>query len=1088
MKRLGTIRNAALLMLLPFRLAAATGSPELTAGDDGLTLRWGQTLLMERFWPAVERAVLETRTVNPENNLYSYTFEDVSLAEERRALHAGRGEVHLQYPWGGVRLRYLQQGHILKIRAAIDNRSDRYLADFRIRLLDLHLPDAAEAIEQHGKVRSTLDRPVAIGVPGGGGQLMALCETFYPPLHFGFGAADGERTPMLVSGGVQAEPKDALHIPRMGIPQVPPGQTLELEFSLRFADAQAHRHELLEGFHEDYRAYHAPLLDWPDRRPIGATFVMHEVSKGPEFGIDGINPRRLNSPGMDGIDAFAPYGQVMVRKSMRELAHRTVAVMKRMGGQGIILWNTEGAYEPAGHYPGSPDMQTILAPEMSDALDDYFRIIRAAGLRTGTGLRPPQIRWNPDRQQWNMSAGNVNPEVDPLKRNFKSLIPEHVPWWEVYPIAERLSARIGYAKQRWGATLFYVDTSQINIQLGVDRAWRGHVMSAHIYRKIRQDHPDVLITPEIHRGRLAYAGHVMPFSQTGYARYSPVHDQDYLRDIFPHVFGFHMLHDSGGNHFLHRSHRINEAVWGEIFAADGFGFGMNQEAIVDFNDQARDAMRRVSALARRYGTLRSDLEVLPFPYALESGKRVPTAGLVADPPGSRQLRMVTATSPDRREAMLLLAWYGWPFADGTALQPTLPGVELAGAHRRVWDIESGMLLSRNGRVEVPSSPAEMLRALIVRTAESPAPELPEGLMLALSFDHGLAPDHGEDLLREHGEAVLAPGAQGRSLLVRGGGGTASYGVIPDWTGGTLEFDLKVDQAGPEPLHLVRFRHYMDTSLALVTHQGRAALRLQSHEREAHQAHWQFTTLSPVPGPAQLRETIIPLPAGEDWRHVVLAWDAGLFRLYLDGAPAGILAPRPAMERWRDGSLLEPGLIFGDNAAGGGQARIDAAALYNWSFGAGHAAGRGVGAGRDPLPLPPDLPPAVWMWGKQPGAVDRVAVNWRRVPNGVRARDVQAVLYEKTAGGLVRMRRGNASAWLGTAVVWVHQDEEAVLAGSDALSLAPRGGADLLADFGDILAATKDYVLEVRTTAVGPAPEPYRIPLTFDLDAAPVQYW
>ena len=1072
--------------------AGAVSVPVLRTDADGIGLEANGTVLARGFTPVLEHVVLEARTVNPENNRYDYAFEEPDLAAGRTAGHPDRAEFHMRHEWGGVRMRYVLDGHKLTIRVAIDNRTqDRAIANFRLRLLDLALPDAADGIARHGKTGSTLDRPVAIGLPAGEGQLFALCETFYPPLNFGFEEAEAETVyPLIVRGGVQAEPRDSHVAPHMGLPHIPPGETLQLEFSLLFAARDAHRHEVLDAFHMAYRRFQEPMLDWPDRRPIGATFVMSENAQDASFGIDTINPRRLASPVMDGIDAFSPGGQVMIRNWMRNYAHRTVSAVRAMNGQGMILWNTEGAYEVAGHYPGSPDMQTIMAPELSDALDDYFRIIREAGLRTGVCIRPPQLRWNPDRQVWNMAAGNENPDVDPLKRNHKRFVPDHVPWWEVYPIAERMSAKIAYAKQRWGATLFYVDTSIVYRPFDADRRMRAHTMSTHIYRRIREDHPDVLIIPEIYRGRLAYAGHVATYGQTGFGRIQPVHGQDYLRDIFPHYFGFHFIHDTGGDPWLHRPHRINEAVWGEIFAADGWGHGPQQQAILEFTNQAGDAMQRVTALARRFGSVRTEGESLPFPYALETGQRVPTASIVADPPGSRQLRIRSAVGADRREAMLLVAWYGHPFADGTVLRAELPGVDLAGTHRRVWDTETGTLLSRGDRVSVPSSPAEMLRALYVRAADTPAPEMPEGVMLAARFDNGLAPDVGEDWLADHGTATLAGSGRERALHLRGGGGTAAYGVVPSWSAGTLEFDLLPVAAGDEPLSLVTFRHHMDTTLALVRGAGGdAALRLRSYERDGEQGHWSFDTISPDPAvPPKRRETVIPLPSGSGWRHIVLAWDAGLFRLYIDGERAGILAPRPAMERWRDGTLFQPGLIFGGGEAGGGEARINAFALYDWSFGDAEATGREVGAGRVPLAMPVELPPRVWMWGDAPNKVAHVTVNWRHVPNGVRARTSQASLLIREGEAMRRLRRGQATAWLGTANIVVKEDEEAGMVNPGAGALDPRGSDVMFEGLEDILTATREYVLEVSTGAVGTDPAPHRIPIAFDFDAPSVRYW
>ncbi len=1091
------------IVLLPVALAGAMAAPDVLLTDAGLKLTWGDAVLADGTLPAVERAMLETRTVDPENDRYVYTFEPAP--DEPGTISVLPEEVTIQrrYAWGELRVQYTVRNDRLLMRAAIENRSDKAIANFDLRLLDLDLPDAAEAIEKHGGITSTLDRPVAIRVPAGAGHLYALCQTFHPPMHFGFAAATASagRYPLRARGGVLAESRDRLTFPHMGLPRIEAGETLELEFALRFAAANEHRHDVLHDFYAAFREHHEPMLDWHDRRPIGMTFIMKEESEGhgPTIGMDTLNPRRLGGRDMNAVDAFSPAGQSMISRWMRQLAYSTVTTMRDMGGQGIIMWNPEGA--PLGGYPGSPEMQTIWAPELSEPLDEYFRIIREAGFRTGVCIRPWNWFWNPsfaNRPGWH-PASNIYPHSDPLQWNLRSLIPHHVGWWEVFPTARQMSAKIAYAKKRWGATLFYVDTSQIYVPFGAEgetRNWRAHVMRADVYRHIREDHPDVLIIPEIYRGRLAYLGHVAPYGQVHVHRIAPMHGPDYTRDIFPHYFGFHVVHDSGGpDPYKERLFRLHERVWGEVLSADGWGAGtLKGQLIAEIGEQAGAAMRRATTLARRFGTLRSDKETLPFPYALESGRRLRGADLVTNPPGSPQLRATTASSADRREAMLLLAWYGWPpYAYGANLKPSLPGVELAGEHRLVWDLETGALLNAGDHIAVPPAPYEMFRALYVRSADKPAAERPTGLIMAMAFDNGLAPELGEDWLQDHGGAQTAAGAHGRALVLRADGGTAAYGVTPSWLSGTLEFDLHVDAATTEPLRLVRFQNHMDTTLSLIAHNGRAMLRLQSLERDGHRPvspgrEASEYTLSPIAHqPPRTRETMVPLPEGDAWRHVILAWDSGLFRVYLDGERVAMLADRQAMPRWRDGSLFEPGLIFGDAAPGGGQARIDSVALYDWTFADAQASGRGIGAGRSPLARADDLPPSVWLWGDTPRAARNVSVNWRHVPGGLQARNMTAILYRKTDTGLQRVAKGEVPAWDGTGTIVLDDAPEAVMTTTDAMALREQRGA-LSTDMAEFLDTIEQYVLEVQVDARPHSPPPHRIPLLFDFGETRVRHW
>jgi len=1077
---------ALLALVLAAGPALAAPRPVLDLNDSGVEVRWGEKTLVGRMLPAMEHVVFEERTVNPENDTYEYAFPKGVTEVLRTEVDAGAGRVTRHYPWGQMRVRFVLEGGKLTLRVAIENeQKEKPIANFRMRLLEASMPAAGEAIEKHGQVQTTWDKPVAIGLPVAPGRLYTAYETFYPPIHFGYGKAaeDGATYPLLASGGVQAEPKESpLVVPPLGIPQIPPGRTLELKFTLRFTDAAMHRHEALADFYEAYRSYHEPMLDWPDRRPIGATFLMSEWGKiGNQFGIDGINPRRYFSPSTDGIDMLSPHGNVILRKKMRQLAQSTVVANKQLNSQGIILWNVEGGFHSTA-FIGDPRMVPITNPELDGALDDYFQIIRDAGLKTGLTLRPTQLRWNEGNGTWGHGPGNVNPNADPFKTDYERLIPEHVQWWRVYPVARRMSEKIAYAKDRWGCTIFYLDTSMIWRPRGRKMNMAAQMMSAHVYREIRRRHPDVLLIPEVMKQQIAYVGHMAPYGQTGFGRVRPTFKQDYLRDIFPHYFGALYIHDTGGDPYLNQVDHVNQLVWGEAFITDAWSPGSpNQDAIIEFWNHAGATLRRTAALARRFTDLREDIDLLPLSYPFEKGRRIDTGALVADPPASDQLRAATASSADRREAMLMLAWYGWPYSPGTTLKASLPGVDLAGEHRRVWDVASGRLLSSGDRVHVPAAPVEMFRSLYVRSAETPAPERPEGLMLNLTFDRGLVPDSGEDLLTDHGDATLGSGAHGRALEVRSGAGTASYGVVPNWLAGTLEFDLHVRDAAGEPLTLLRFQHHMETNLALVEHEGKPALRLRSYERAGEKAYWKFETLSPIYGQSpELREKIVPLPEGGPWHHVTLVWESGLFRLYVDGERLGLLADAPAMARPRDASLFEPGLVLGAGEAGGGKAQLDSVALYDWSFGEAHATGRGVGAGREPLAKPDDLLPSVWLWGHKPEAVKYATVNFRGLSGGERIQRTKLTLFEKTEDGLRRLIEGKMPAWRGTASLLLEYEPEAAMEIS-----VEEPEEEEMGVLSDLVTSTKEYVLRVQSNHQRHRRD---IPLRFGMDDKPLRHW
>ena len=62
----------------------------------------------------------------------------------------------------------------------------------------------------------------------------------------------------------------------------------------------------------------------------------------------------------------------------------------------------------------------------------------------------------------------------------------------IYPLAERLSYKIRYARERWGCTLFHIDYNGAWRRPAPDRneAWMN--FDARVLKIVREQHPDVL--------------------------------------------------------------------------------------------------------------------------------------------------------------------------------------------------------------------------------------------------------------------------------------------------------------------------------------------------------------------------------------------------------------------------------------------------------------------------------------------------------------------------------------------------------------------------------------------------------------------
>jgi phage FluMu protein Com len=195
-----------------------------------------------------------------------------------------------------------------------------------------------------------------------------------------------------------------------------------------------------------------PRVKWPDRRPVGILFLASHAH------ASATNPRGwFNDPN---LDFTGTNGAARFRQALLDYTDRSLAVLKRAGAQGVIVWDLEGEQFPhKTSFIGDPHQLPRLAPEMDAAADDFFAKLRAAGLRTGLTLRPQKIFYD--------EAG----------------VPDQKP---VLNEAEILSAKINYAKTRWGTTIYYVDSNYGLLR--PDEPWQ--------FRELAASLPDCLLIPE----------------------------------------------------------------------------------------------------------------------------------------------------------------------------------------------------------------------------------------------------------------------------------------------------------------------------------------------------------------------------------------------------------------------------------------------------------------------------------------------------------------------------------------------------------------------------------------------------------------
>ena len=375
--------------------------------------------------------------------------------------------VDLSYPWGRISCAYGKQDDRLTMRFEVSNTGSEALNELSLRLMGLNFPSIP-----HG---GTLEAGMfGFGFKGPEGRLhegplsipsVADPRFVVPIIQMDYGT--GALTFCSDDVDCAVDVPQSTNFPaRTRYPlvitcrDIKPGTTKIFNVSLRFGPAGAGVQDLSGDVLERYAWKYPFQVDWKDHRPIGAIFLA-----GPQINVAS-NPRRWTM-NFGEIDVANDKGKAAFRAALLKLADNSVQVLKDIGAQGMITWDPEGEEFIGACYYGDPLLVPTLAPEMEfkndgakSAIGEYFEKFRAAGLKVGVCIRPQQI------------------EVVDGKPVHHAAEDEHA--------AQILRERIAYAKQRWGCTLFYVDST------ATAYTW----INPDVFKAIADAYPDVLLIPE----------------------------------------------------------------------------------------------------------------------------------------------------------------------------------------------------------------------------------------------------------------------------------------------------------------------------------------------------------------------------------------------------------------------------------------------------------------------------------------------------------------------------------------------------------------------------------------------------------------
>ena len=443
--------------------------------------------------------------------------------------------IDLSYPWGRISCAYRKDGDRLTMRIELSNTSSKPFNELSLRLMELNFPSIP-----HG---GTLEAGMfGFGFKGpesrlGEGHLsipsVADPRFVVPIIQIDYGT--GALNFCSDDADCALDVPQSTNFPaRTSYPfivtcrDIKRGTTKIVNVSLRFGPAGAGIQDLSGDVLERYAEKYPFQVGWNDHRPIGAIFLA-----GPQINVAS-NPRRWTVNSGE-LDVSNDKGKSAFHDALIKLADNSVQVLKDAGAQGMITWDPEGEEFIGSCYYGDPRLVPTLAPEMEfknnrteTAIDEYFKKFRAAGLKVGVCIRPQQIT---------MVDGKPVHKAAEDETAFQIL-----------------RDRIAYSKQRWGCTLFYVDST----------ATISGAINPDVFKALADAYPDILLIPE--NESMRYFAYSAPLNS--YQHHKITSTPVGARLVYPKAFSVLMAAD--GDHPEDHDAMVSAVRRGDVLLFNGW--------------------------------------------------------------------------------------------------------------------------------------------------------------------------------------------------------------------------------------------------------------------------------------------------------------------------------------------------------------------------------------------------------------------------------------------------------------------------------------------------------------------------------------
>jgi len=557
----------------------ATAQVNLTSG---VTFQMGPTGLTSLKWNNQEYLYKGVTTPSvAQLSLANPTGYSAPTIPTQTTAYPQNASVTQTYSWGSATTQYRATGNKLTMTVTVHNTSSQTIKRYWMFPLAIQFP--ATPANTSKNMMFNIDSPSSVWWNYSGGTVDLVNEDVLSPLALGFWQAEnpaGAR--WLVSLNVDPTQSINPNWPAVNRP-IAAGATDTFTTSLRFGPPGATEMQLAGDIYARFAATYPRTVTAPSpRKPLAR--LSFNGSFRPTYAK---NPRGwLNDPT---IDVTTPQGIANFQAKLLAAADAAVFEMIRVGAGGGIIWDIEGQQLDQS-FIGDPSQAEALAPELVGVLDTFVARFKNAGFPIGFAIRPQaftvqrgtinisgnKVTWVSGAQfspAWVQQAyggvitiRNSNYKITSVSSPTSLTLAANpgnamgVPY--MYGLETNtgnpyavLQAKVKYASQRWGATLFYVDSS-------VDS--NDNITPAVVYQQLAQAFPGTRYFPEWMTPR-AYA-YTYGFLDSTNGVTAP---GSMARNLYPNAAGLIRVPQDGQINTIQNT-LINAVSAGNILLFDGW--------------------------------------------------------------------------------------------------------------------------------------------------------------------------------------------------------------------------------------------------------------------------------------------------------------------------------------------------------------------------------------------------------------------------------------------------------------------------------------------------------------------------------------